>query len=443
MNRVTAFIKQASLACVVAASLGAAPESIDLPTVLRLAGADSLQVKIAREKLAEAQAQESIARAKLFPWLSVGATLRQHENNIQTVDGQIIDADKRSLAAGLGANFTWDPSEVYFQNLSVRQLARAEEAAFDASRQTAVYESLVAYFELLRAQALVDVEVEALKIVGRHYDQVEASAEAGLVFAGDVHRLAGQRARGEIALRQAREAVVSASARLATFLKLDPTVELDPVKTDLVPLAILDVNLELGLLVSQALGRRPELTQFDARVAAAREERTGAHYGPLIPTITAQMNYGGLGGGPGLGDATNQFDVAEDYALGVAWRVGPGGLFDRGRIRLSDARLRRSELELELVRDQIRREVVEQHARVLSWGDQVQLLATAAEAAGKTAELSRQRREQGVGPVLEDILAEEELTRTRRDYATGIARYNQAQYALLRAIGSEPSVDRP
>ena len=74
--------------------------SIDLPTVLRLAGANNLDVQIAKEKLTEARAASDAARAKYFPFVAPAITLRRHENNIQTVDGQIIDADKNSLAAG-------------------------------------------------------------------------------------------------------------------------------------------------------------------------------------------------------------------------------------------------------------------------------------------------------------------------------------------------------
>ena len=42
---------------------------IDLPTVLRLAGAQNLDVQIAREKLAEAKAEHASAMAQFFPWL--------------------------------------------------------------------------------------------------------------------------------------------------------------------------------------------------------------------------------------------------------------------------------------------------------------------------------------------------------------------------------------
>ena len=59
------------------------PYSIDLPTVLRLAGAQNLDVALARERLAEARAQHESTRLQFFPWLSPGITYRRHDNLIQ------------------------------------------------------------------------------------------------------------------------------------------------------------------------------------------------------------------------------------------------------------------------------------------------------------------------------------------------------------------------
>ena len=108
---------------------------------------------------------------------------------------------------------------------------------------------------------------------------------------------------------------------------------------------------------------------------------------------------------------------------------------DRTRQREAPARERQNQLDLEKVRDAIRRQVVEQHTRLRALNEQVSLARRALESADRTAQLSRQRRETGVGAVLEDVLSEDELSRARRDYLAIIADYNAAQYALRFAIG--------
>ena len=412
-----------------------APQPIDLATTLRLAGADNLSVKIAKEKLAEARAEADVAREKLFPWITVGTSLRQHENNIQTVEGRIIDADKRSFSAGVGLNAQWDFGEVYYQKLAAQQRARAEEAALTTQRQNTVTDAALAYYELLRATATIAIATDALELSSRHHAQLVASASAGVTFAGDVQRVATARARNETAVQQAREQARIAAARLAELLKLDPTVELTPATAELIPTTLVPATTDLGALVARALAARPELTQADARLAALREQHNGARNAPLIPVVSASANIGGLGGDTGLRSWSRGFDNSNDYGVGLSWRIGPGGLFDRSRVRSSEARLHRGELELEQTRDAIRRQVVEFHARATSLSAQLTSLRTALDSAEKTAQLSRERRAQSVSGVLEDLIAEEELTRARRDYVTAVASFDQAQHALLRTLG--------
>ncbi len=433
----------------------AAPQPIDLATTLRLAGADNLSVKIAQEKLAEARADAAIARERMFPWVTAGLGFRQHENNLQTVEGRIIDADKRSFSAGVGLNAQWDLGEVYYQKLAAQQRARAEEAALTTQRQNTVTDAALAYYELLRTTATIGIATEALAISERHHAQLVASASAGVTFAGDVQRVATARARHETAVEQAREQARIAAARLAELLKLDPTVDLTPNPAELIPTTLVPTSSssspselkraagtgapapDLPALVSRALAARPELTQADARLAAVREQHHGARTAPLIPVVSAQATLGGLGGDTGLRSWSRGFDSANDYSVGLSWRIGPGGLFDRSRVRSSEARLRRGELELEQTRDAIRRQVVEFHARAVSLSAQLASLRAALDAATKTAELSRDRRAQAVGGVLEDLIAEDELTRARRDYVAAVAAFDQSQHALLRAVGGE------
>ena len=415
----------------------AAPQPIDLATTLRLAGADNLSVKIAQQKLAEARADADVARERMFPWVTAGLGFRQHENNIQTVEGRIIDADKRSFSAGVGLNAQWDLGEVYYQKLAAQQRARAEEAALTTQRQNTVTDAALAYYELLRTTATIGIATEALAISERHHAQLVASASAGVTFAGDVQRVATARARHETAVQQAREQARIAAARLAELLKLDPTVDLTPNPAELIPTTLVPTTSEPGSLVSRALAARPELTQADARLATVREQHHGARNAPLIPVVSAQANIGGLGGDTGLRSWSRGFDSSNDYGVGLSWRIGPGGLFDRSRVRSSEARLRRGELELEQTRDTIRRQVVEYHARASSLSAQLASLRAALDSATKTAELSRDRRAQAVSGVLEDLIAEEELTRARRDYVAAVASFDQSQHALLRALGGE------
>jgi outer membrane protein TolC len=419
----------------VAGESAANPSPIDLATTLRLAGANNLDVQIAKEKVAESRAASDAARARFFPWIEPSVVVRRHENNIQAVNGPILDVDKQSLAAGIAINAQIDLGETYYRNLVARQALRSSQAALAGRQREVTFRAVAGYFDLARARAAVIAAEEAARIAGQHVEQITATTSAGLTFAGDAARVRAARERAELTLARARTDQRIAAARLAETLRLDPAVELVPADADLAPLSLATDTSDLGALISHALAVRPEIDEATAQLEAATLNRLAATRGPLIPTVGAQASIAGLGGGVGSTSLGHDFDVSNDYALGISWRIGPGGLLDRNRQRETQARERQAQLQREKVQDLIRRQVVEFHARMRSLATEMDLARKTLEAADQTERLSRQRRETGVSLALEDLQAEEELARARRDYLATIADYNLAQYALRYAAG--------
>ena len=148
----------------------------------------------------------------------------------------------------------------------------------------------------------------------------------------------------------------------------------------------------------------------------------------------AQAFEGALGGGPDGGPNTT-WSSERNYTAGVNWRIGPGGLFDSGRIHAAKARAAAAELAESKLRDTIIAQVVSGQVRVGSTAAQIDLAQRSLNMAGETLRLTRQRKQYGVGVVLEDILAQQALTQARSDYVTAVAEHDKAQYALDRAVG--------
>src|SRR6267378_3508362 len=69
---------------------------IDLPTTLRLAKAQNLDIQIARQKLNEAKANQDSATWQFFPWIAPGESFRRHEDRVQAVEGPILEVTKQS-----------------------------------------------------------------------------------------------------------------------------------------------------------------------------------------------------------------------------------------------------------------------------------------------------------------------------------------------------------
>jgi outer membrane protein TolC len=95
-----------------------------------------------------------------------------------------------------------------------------------------------------------------------------------------------------------------------------------------------------------------------------------------------------------------------------------------------------AELSDEKLRDRIETEVVDGYTRVHSLFEQLRVARLNLSSAEDTLHLTRHRKELGVGVVLEDIQAQQELLKARSELVTVVTELNQQQYALLHNVGA-------
>ena len=407
---------------------------IDLATALQLAGAQNLDIQIARERLAEVQANRQSALEQFFPWVTAGAAYHRRDGVAQAVPaGTISDAHYQSYNPGAALTAQMDLGDAIYKSLAAKQLVKASDHALEAQRQDTTLSAAQGYFELAKTSALVEVAREAMKTSRDYQQQLQLAVSSGIAFKGDALRVQSQTEHYEISLRQALERQRVAAAELALILHLDSQVELVPRDAGLAAITLFETNAAMDALVAQALRTRPELKQSQALLQAARAAKDGAVYGPLIPSVGAQAFGGGLGGGPDSGPSN--FGPEGDYLVGVSWRIGPGGLFDSGRVHASKARLAATQLGEAKLKDTIASQVVVSLTRAQSLWAQIALAERNLATATETLRLTRERKQYGVGIVLEDIQAQQDLTQARSEYFSALAEYNKAQYALNRAVG--------
>jgi outer membrane protein TolC len=411
---------------------------IELPTVLRLAGAQNLDIQIARQGLEEARARHRTAVQEFFPWVSPGFVYRRHDGLTQATDGEIVDVHKHSYSPGAIFAAQADVGAALFRSRETSKLFDAAQGGLEAQRAGTLLAAVEGYFDLARAQAAVEVARDAVRISRDYEGQLLRAVEIGLALKGEALRVRTQAERNELALHQALAAQRVTAARLAEVLRLDPKVTLRASDAELLPLSIVDASPTVESLAQKALAARPEVKAARAGLAAAREAKDGAVIGPLIPSLFAFAYLGGLGGGKT--GAPGPFGGSRDYGLTVNWRIGPGGLFDSGRIQGSRARLEGARLEVEKAEQRVVREVVEAVTRVRSLADQIATAREGLSAAQEALRLSQERKEFGIAAVLEHVLAEQDLTRARNDYVTAVAEHDKAQYGLASAVGSSDSL---
>jgi outer membrane protein TolC len=408
-------------------------QPIDLPTTLRLAGANNIDLALIREALVQAEAQNDAATLSFIPNLSGGLGYTKHNGAIQDVSGNVIDAYKQLHTTVGGFTSQVNLGDAIFQKLAARRLQSAAEYSVDAGRNITLFAAANAYLDLVSARADVKIAENAVGISSDYESQINRAVGIGLANKSDALRVSVQTQSYQVALRQARETSVAASAKLATILHLAPTTQFAPVDETVPQITLVPLETQMDSLVSEAFDKRPELKASAASIEAADWQKTQSIYGPLIPTIGAQALYGDISGGR-TGLPSNS-GGNQDYAVMFNWKVGPGGLFDFSRIDYAQSKLNQGKLNDAKLHDEIGRQVVQTVEGVHSAFDQLQLTKKNIELAEQSLQLSLGRKEFGVAAVLEVIQAQKDVVQARASYIRSMTAYAKGQYALAQAVG--------
>jgi outer membrane protein TolC len=410
----------------------AATVHVDLPTVMKLAGANNDEIQLARVKHTETIAESKQAWQRFWPSLSLGVGYKRHDGNIQDVAGAVFNAYKQQYTVGTNIMIDWSPGDLYYSALAAKQKALAAEQLAEKSRRDIVTQATSRYFDLLSTEASVAIIEDDLRLTQDYAQQLEGAVTAGTAFRADLLRVKTQVSRAKLAIRQEQEKRDLAAAALAETLRLPAQSELRPAKADLVPVR-LNGKTGVATLLTQATQHRPELKAAGAAITAAQLESDRARIAPIIPNVQAGYGAGGLGGG--FGNNNGSFDDTQDFYIGLGWKIGPGGLFDKQRKVIANAREEATNLQTDQIKAAIGREVVEAAAKSQSAHDQIAINDEAVTAAEEMVKLAKERQASQLGVVLEYLLAREELTRARQSRVQAVTEFNKAQHELKRAVG--------
>lgn len=408
-------------------------ETVDLPTVLKLVGAQNLEIATAQEKLREAQAREDSTLWQLFPTISPGVAYQNHSGMLQSFGGPVSDVNKESIQAGAVVQVRLELGEAVYRRLAAQQLSLAASHQLESQRLRSILEATTGYFELVGAQAAEKINAEAVKIAEDFHRQVQAAVTAGLTTKGDELRAYAQLTRTRLAYQKSIDARRVAAAHLAQTLRLNITGELRATDQHPAPLALSPGSNNLSDLVNLAVQHRPEITEAEALGSAAQENYNAARYAPLYPTLTAQVFGGGLGGS--TSSSQTSFGRSTDTLVALTWKIGPGGIFDSTRERAAQAAEAQTRLGQERVRESITREVVEALSSVQVLQVQLQDAAKGVKATQEGLQLALKRREFAVGAVLETLQSQQDALQSQQDYLRTVTELNKAQYRLKSALG--------
>ncbi len=420
---------------------------IDLPTALRLANADNLQVALAREQIRQALAGVEKAKALWLPSIRGGANYNRHDGSIQAVPGNQFNTSRGLFYTGLGAfgqsvaspavpgvYMNFHLADAIFQPLAARQFTGAQRSAAAAASNDALLDVSLSYLELLRAHQDLAIASEIREDAQRIADVTADYARTGQGLQADADRLQAELAVRRNDVLRSEEARSVASARLAQLLHIDPTVRLDPVEPTVVPIDLVPEDIELRELVAQGLSRRPELAESRSLVGEAVQRLRRERFAPLIPSVLVGGSYGAMSSGinGNLAAGAGRLDVdAVAY-----WEMRNLGLGEAAARHHAQSAVRQARVRQLAAMDLVSREITEAYAQSDARRRQIAIGREGVEAAANSYRSSLERILDARGLPLEALQSIQALAQARREYLRTLVDYDSAQFTLYRAIGA-------
>ena len=424
---------------------------IDLSNALGIGGADSLQIRLARTRLFEAQARHLAAKSLWLPSLRLGVGYNKHDGRLQETEGNVLEINRNSLFYGGGLGLGGAPLAAgsggpprLFVNLSLADAIfkpRAtcqETASFSAAARAAQNDALmqiaVTYHGLVEAHGLLAATQDAESLAQKMVDQIKKFEREGFSSQTEISRAQVNVAQWQRAVLDAERMTMVRSAELARQLRLPPQVQLVPADEFVLPVDYVDPSTNVDALIARGLGNRPEVAQLAALREAACWRVTEEKWRPWIPHVQVGASAGGFGGGPSTtfpGSASRS-----DVDLLAVWELQNLGLGNVALQRQRRGQLHQRVLELEAIRDRIAAEVVAAAADVSAYRRQVKIAGDAISIAQQSYELNDLRIRESEGLPIELLQSIAALAEAQTAYATAAANYNQAQYRLMGAMGN-------
>ena len=278
------------------------------------------------------------------------------------------------------------------------------------------------YYNLLKAKASVETAKAYLKAAKKHYRDVKAFFDEGIVPRRDL-------LEAEVKLRDAEEKLTYARALYRVALeKLKTDVGVPDI--DFVPegeLHFEPVKFKLEELLKTAYSSRP-LLKYAQMVKRAADEGVRLSASAFSPKLFLGVNYQKTDQYPG----ETYSSTAVSFTLNFPLFEGGKRFFEVERAR---EERRKAEISLKDLRDRVRLQVVSAYTKLLSAQARVKTARSEVKEAEELLRDSRERYREHVGTSTEVVDAIAYLYSARNSLNSALADYNIALSELEFAVG--------
>jgi len=435
MNRGTLVIAAAVLAAAAPAVTAHAQteRELTLEQALEMGKKRNKSMAVERARLEQVQTQLSSAWSMLLPTIAAqGKYTRNYaEFKFCTVFDQMTNTCQQSLLIQpvnqldgvISFNAPLIVPAAYPGLKSVKANIASAEANYDLSETNVLYAVAQAFYAAAVSDEVVTARRSNIQVAKATLDNAKTRLAAGTVTKVDVDRAELAMIRSEQAEREARQGRQQAYIGLATLIQLDGPFHAKAPESlpPLPPQEPLDSVLQL----------RPEFRalELSARAADLQAKTDAWKWSPSISAFgnARRFNYQNF----------RQDDYSWAVGAQLDWVIYDGGSRDAQR-HLADAQMAEAEARIEVLKDNVRADLINQRSLVDTKRQGVFAAVRAVELAKETIELVRTQYEAGTVTQVDLLNVQDSLVNSQEALAQLRFDLAVADLAYRKSAGTFP-----
>lgn len=343
-----------------------------------------------------------------------------------------------TMTTGTKDNYTWalEVRQPVFAGggiLANYQAGRAgaESARHDETATTldVIRDVKVAYFNILKAERLLEVARQSVEQLKAHRDMSQAFFDVGIIPRNDLLRAEVELANGRQNQIRAENGLELARAKFNTVLRRDINA---PARVQDV-MAYRPFGRSLDDCLRAAYENRPEIKSYEKKVEQAQSLVKAAR-SEFFPSVNLIGHYERFGDNPDVSGSA--YKDRESWYVGATatWYFWEWG---KTKYKVDYSRSRENQMSdaLQNMKDQVALDLKNAWLSLHEAEKQILVAQKAIDQAEENFRISRERYREQVGTATDVLDAETLLTREKANYFNSLGDYNISLARLERAIG--------
>ncbi|HIE25846.1 TPA: TolC family protein [Candidatus Poribacteria bacterium] len=405
---------------------------LNLEQCIAIALEKSSDIKNAKLNLAIDELQIKDARSNYFPEITVNGRY----NFSDKID---FGFEKENYNATVTGRYTiWDHGQREINLARAKVDKEVAESRYEQTKQRLVFDVIQAYYNLLKAQKLVQVDEKLLEQSRGNTEMIRAFRDAGKLIEADVATAEVREANDELNLINDQNAVEIAMAELPNLMGLDTGILVDilddPDYERYIQTGFIErEKMSVDDAIETALKNRPEIKEYEATIKSLEWGLTLAKL-QRWPRLTAEYDYNVY-----LDEYLRERENFKNFRSWNALAVLTFPLFDGG---VSKRQVQKVETQLEQIREDssklernIALEVHQAYLNLKRAEKALEISDKQVRDAQLSLEVTNGRFEQGMGILLELLDAQAAYAQALTSQVRAFYDYKIAKSSLQRAMG--------